>query len=277
MQSGRARFQGFYVRPQVSTFKSLIKTSYRKLMAKFAQCTLCQQDCQQASLVCQQCLEDVWCWPLTEDSLPLNLLRQPVVAPLFYKQVHSQDHRQAIDALYCLSLYHRPVSDWLVALKFDQGLTQLSSLHALFFSRMAKALKARLNGEDFTLVPVPSADKTFRRRGYNQAQLLGEPIAHKLELEFEPRLLKRHRFSPSQVGQSGARRRANLKGAFSIELERSSKMAPPKRVILFDDVVTTGATVNEIARVLKQAGVKEVIVVAIAIALDEKTVAKLPY
>jgi ComF family protein len=112
-------------------------------------------------------------------------------------------------------------------------------------------LKECLQREAFTgdvVVPVPLHRSRQRQRGFNQAEL----IAARLGLPLNTRLLRRRKDTPSQTGLSRNERKRNLAGAFEVCGEVRGT------VILVDDVYTTGATVNEIARTLKRAGARRV-------------------
>ena len=106
------------------------------------------------------------------------------------------------------------------------------------------------------LVPVPLHRRRWRWRGFNQAEIIGEKLASKWELGFEPEWLVRRKFKRPQVGLTEEERRKNVKGGFEVnELVLKDKGVD---AILFDDVWTTGATMKEAARALKRAGVKRV-------------------
>lgn len=111
------------------------------------------------------------------------------------------------------------------------------------------------------VMPVPLHTKRLRQRGFNQSLLLAYGIsrAYGQDLSFDN--LQRVRFTTPQVRLSGAERIANVSGAF--RLRRPGEVAG-RPVLLVDDVYTTGATVNECARVLKEAGADRVLVLTLA-------------
>lgn len=113
------------------------------------------------------------------------------------------------------------------------------------------------------VVPVPLHWTRLFKRGYNQSALIGRVLGQKLGLIFDPMILKRVRRTPSQVGLSADARRKNVGGAFAVNSKRA-KTLKGKRVLLVDDVLTTGATVEGCAKVLKNAGVAAVDVVTLA-------------
>ncbi len=104
------------------------------------------------------------------------------------------------------------------------------------------------------LVPVPLHKERIRERGFNQAELLAAALASTSGVPVKP-LIYRSRNTVHQVGLSAAERAANVANAFSLrgDLDRSMR-----RVVLVDDVFTTGATVSECAITLQKSGVEQV-------------------
>jgi len=111
------------------------------------------------------------------------------------------------------------------------------------------------------LVPVPLHRRRLRERGFNQSQLIGRVLAKSWEIPLSVHNLRRIRWTPPQTGLSAAERERNIKGAFSVA--RPDRFTG-KRLILVDDVYTTGSTVIECAKTLRHYGAKEVYVVTVA-------------
>jgi len=109
------------------------------------------------------------------------------------------------------------------------------------------------------VVPVPLHPKRRRERTYDQALYLAQRVAEARKLPVEQHLLVRVRSTARQVGQSRAQRVQNIHGAFE---PRGTLQG--KRLLLIDDVVTTGATASECARALKSAGALQVHVASVA-------------
>lgn len=108
---------------------------------------------------------------------------------------------------------------------------------------------------------VPLSRRRERRRGYDQARLLAEVVARSLEREAEP-LLEKVRDVPPQSGAgSPEKRRANISGCYRVR--RPDRVAGA-RILLVDDIVTTGATMSECARALMLAGAEAVVGAALA-------------
>lgn len=105
------------------------------------------------------------------------------------------------------------------------------------------------------IVPVPLHPLRRWERGYNQAELIARRVGRRLGVPVDPGLLRRIRNTPSQVGRPGPDRLTNLAGAFAV---RRAEGAVGRRLLLVDDVRTTGATLAECARTLRDAGAESV-------------------
>lgn len=151
--------------------------------------------------------------------------------------------------------YEAPLDYLLLQLKFHQSL----HLAPLLGTLMAETIRGRTMPLPQALVPVPLHAGRLRERGYNQALELARPLSRLLDIPIEYRLCRRQRATLAQTSLQGKERRHNLRGAFAVE-----KGELPRHVAIVDDVVTTGATVEELARTLRRAGVETVEVWACA-------------
>jgi len=109
--------------------------------------------------------------------------------------------------------------------------------------------------KDFLITAVPLHFLRRAKRGYNQSEILAEIIASRLNLEKNFKTLYKFRGTTAQVQTSGKERLKNIKNSFKIN--KKIRLSG-RRIILVDDVATTGATLQECARLLKKAGAKEV-------------------
>jgi ComF family protein len=110
------------------------------------------------------------------------------------------------------------------------------------------------------ILPVPLHRGRLRQRGYNQALELAKPLARAFGIPLQNALLQRQRATPAQTELDAVTRRRNMHGAFA--LRAGTQL--PVHVAILDDVMTTGATLAECARVMKRAGVQRVDVWALA-------------
>jgi len=111
------------------------------------------------------------------------------------------------------------------------------------------------------VIPVPLHRGRLRWRGFNQAALLASAVAHRLERPLDVTTLVRMRATPPQTSADHRERQLNVRRAFAVK--RPARVAN-RRVLLIDDVMTTGATVDECARTLLAAGARRVDVLTLA-------------
>lgn len=111
------------------------------------------------------------------------------------------------------------------------------------------------------MIPVPMFKKKKKQRGYNQTELIAEKICSRLNISLGIDCLIKIKNTKVQSTLSAYDRKENIKNAF---LVNNIDKIQNKKIIVFDDIFTTGETVNEISRVLKQAGAKEILVIVIA-------------
>lgn len=102
-----------------------------------------------------------------------------------------------------------------------------------------------------------------RKRGYDQAELIARAVAKELGVEAVRTLKKIRRTPPQSTLSSASQRRANILGAYKVP---NPKLVADKRILLLDDIITTGATASECAKTLLTAGAKEVNFAAVAVA-----------
>lgn len=112
------------------------------------------------------------------------------------------------------------------------------------------------------LIPVPLSRRRERQRGFNQAHLLADWLAAPLGVPVDNRLLRRQLDTPAQQGLDAATRKKNLRNAFA--LAECASSVEGLHLALVDDVLTTGATAERIARLLRRAGARRVDVYCLA-------------
>ena len=117
-------------------------------------------------------------------------------------------------------------------------------------------------GQFDVIIPIPLSSTRSRERGYNQARLLAKELAKEFSIPLAENQLRRIRHTDPQSLLDEKQRWTNIKGAFTI---RKLKNLRHKNILLIDDLLTTGATASEAARVLKDAGAGTVGVLTLAI------------
>jgi ComF family protein len=138
---------------------------------------------------------------------------------------------------------------------------------ALLGRWLAEAGRELLPGTD-AIVPVPLSRLRLLQRQFNQAALLAGELTRQAGIPMQPLALKRVRSTRSQVGMTREQRRRNVAGAFRVPVHRRAALRG-RNLLLVDDVVTTGATVDACARALKRAGAARVDVLALALVTGE--------
>jgi ComF family protein len=118
------------------------------------------------------------------------------------------------------------------------------------------------------IVPVPLSRTRLLRRRFNQAARLGDEISTRTGIAIDPLSLVRVRATASQVGLSRSEREENVRGAFAVREARRDRI-DGRRIVLVDDVITTGATVAAATRALRRAGAERIDVLALALATGE--------
>lgn len=155
--------------------------------------------------------------------------------------------------------YRDPVLQTAIkALKFH-GVRELAHvLGELLARRVVAAGLGTAPATPPLLVPLPLHRRRERARGFNQARLLAEAVAARLHLPVADLLLRTRATSPqTSILESPAARRRNVASAFTLR-QPNAQLPMPTRVVLIDDVLTTGATLTEAAGVLREAGAPEI-------------------
>lgn len=164
----------------------------------------------------------------------------------------------AFDQARAACLYDEHSRELILKLKHADR-PDLGRLFARWLSRAA----AELIADADAIAPVPLHRARLFRRRYNQAAEIARPLARFTGLRYLPDVLVRARATDSQGGKSGRGRRVNVKGAFAAPASRR-RHVEGRRVLLVDDVLTTGATAEACARALKAAGAASVTVAVVA-------------
>ena len=233
-------------------------------------CRLCERLLTRARRIpiCEECLDSFTplCGQLCE------ICGQPTSTPSFEETDEAGDWPQvpggicrscelrtyAFDCARSYAFYEGSLVRAVVMLKFEPILP-LATWFAEQLTEVAKR-EGRLRGAD-VVVPVPLHRRRARERGYNQAHLVAKPLAQLLGLPCRPGLLVRTRERPNKHILSLRERWESVRGAFATA---PGAQVDNMRVLLVDDVLTTGATLDACAKVLRKAGAKSVIGLTVA-------------
>jgi len=156
----------------------------------------------------------------------------------------------AYDRTLTLFRYEKPADAWLQHLKFHQGLHIAPLLGDLMWQQHQQTLR-QINPQ--WIIPIPLHRRRLFQRGFNQAVELARPLANALNIPLKTDALVRHRHTQEQSSLDSNQRAANVNNAF-----RWQSRLVPQRVLLIDDILTTGHTANSAAATIKQAGVAQV-------------------
>lgn len=166
------------------------------------------------------------------------------------------------DALRSLTRYGGVIRECIHGLKYENN----QSLGEFFSFRMAELVR-RMEWQIDLVIPVPLSRDRLADRGYNQSALLAHPMALQLDCRYLPIALSRTRITKSQVSLTAAERKTNVAGAFSAVPE----LVHGRRVLLVDDVTTTGSTLLECSRALKMAGAEKVFCMTLSRPIYDET------
>ena len=172
--------------------------------------------------------------------------------------------RSFLDGLICLFSYQAETKKIIRGLKQDLIKDSCEEI-CLFLSKEIIALHPFKvwKKANFVFVPVPLHRARKKWRGFNQSGLILENVCKKLNLDYQDDLLVRVRATKDQTKLGAKQRRRNMKGAFRIKNSKNDFVAG-KNFLVFDDVKTTGATLDQAAKALKKSGARSVWGLALA-------------
>jgi ComF family protein len=212
-------------------------------------CLLCGEEGQRGRDLCRAC----------ENALPRNdpaCARCGIALPSPGLHVCGicMNDPPAFDATHAVFQYQDSVRFLIHHLKFHANYASARLLGQL----MTDALQA-IDEKPDCIIPVPLHPARYRERGFNQSLEIARTLSKQLAIPLELNACARVRKTQSQAELHAAERRANMKNAFTCKGN-----LPGNRVAIIDDVITTGATANELASVLRKAGAEQIQVWAVA-------------
>jgi len=163
-----------------------------------------------------------------------------------------------LDSIHAACDYAPPLDRWITAMKYGGDPALAAPLGALLILH-GVALAPQID----QIIAIPPSSRRLVERGFDHTAHLATPLARALGLQLQfrlqPRLLSRTRHTPEQAGLDQQARNRNLQGAF-----RAHPHVAGKSVLLIDDVMTTGSTLYEAARVLREEGARTIIALVVA-------------
>lgn len=206
-------------------------------------CILCGDAGSEGRDLCQACAE----------SLPFNIPACPQCGLPLANATHvpcgnCQRHPPAFDRSLALFRYEEPVRHLIHALKFHARY----ACAKLFGDMLADAV-IHLEDKPELIIPVPLHTSRYRERGYNQSLEIARTLSSRIAVPVDYRSCIRTHATQPQTELTAKERRRNMKRAFTL-----AKPVNASHVAILDDVATTGATVNELAKALRKAGVKRI-------------------
>lgn len=194
-------------------------------------CEACHTDLPWLISACRRCAEPI----------PPDLTALPLCA-------RCQSRPPGFDRTHAAFSYSFPISQLIPAIKYQRRPEALGWLSRVF----AELMRERLDRPPELLLPVPMRPWRSVQRGFNQAELIAEQLGRHLNLPVRTDLLRKRRPTLQQARLNRRSRGTNLSGSFSLDQPVSGHVA------VVDDVMTTGSTAEELARLLKASGAHRV-------------------
>lgn len=210
-------------------------------------CILCNNYLKEKNIICTNCYKllpklghtcNICCAPLTNNKQDMCNTCQ-VTKPYFNK-------------VYSAFLYEEPLKTLIHTFKYHNGLYLQQLLTDLLREAPIPITKVGI------VLPVPLARQKLKQRGFNQAALIAKELATQLKVPYSDKHLQKTTHTANQVNLSKEKRKQNLTNSFKC------KDIKHTTITLIDDIVTTGSTVNEVSKMLRLHGAKNINVCCIA-------------
>lgn len=188
--------------------------------------------CRQSSIdsICQYCQSDLTLFDC--HTYQHNLMHWP--------KVHQGLAKVTFPNVLALSDYQWPISKLLTGLKFSSKIPNAYALASLF----TQTCLTTLPNKPQLIIPIPLHKNRFLLRKFNQSIEIAKHIGQLTNIPMNSALLSRCKSTQQQTELTAPARRKNLRNAFSINNKAIQKLAEYKHIVLFDDVITTGTTVD---------------------------------
>ncbi len=215
-------------------------------------CVLCGESTSQCISLCLSCQQDL---PRIKSACSCCGIPTPTDVDRCGLCLKSSS---SVDYTFSLFQYESPVDYLISQLKFNQQLSYAAILGHLLKQSLTGSIAK--NGKPDIILPVPLHKSRLVKRGFNQSLEIARPVSKALRIPIDYQFVRRTRKTMVQSDLTAVERRKNIKNCF--EMTKTTEMATQvqnyKHVVIVDDVVTTGSTTNELAKVLKKSGVEKV-------------------
>ncbi len=218
------------------TYNSLIQAALPPL------CVVCRQPSDTTEHICETCHSELErnLTACTQCGIPLHGKDGLICG-------HCQIQPPGYDHSFAPLLYQGHVRELVINLKFNEKLVNSAILSRLFINHV------EINKKPDLLIPVPLHSKRIRERGYNQAQLLAKELSKHYSIDIDDQSCQRIINTERQSDLPLAKKHGNVKGAFICESQFDGQ-----HIAIIVDVMTSGHTVNELARKLKRQGASQI-------------------
>lgn len=173
----------------------------------------------------------------------------------YYKEWVEKPVDAYYDKLICAMKYSGKPRNQMLKFKFNAAKYLAKGFAEILFQ---KIIKYDINAD--LIIPVPISKKRYYERGYNQSELIVKYLSRLIKLEYRNDILIKVKNNNRQSELSENKRKDNVKDAYSI---KNAEMIKGKKIILIDDIYTTGSTVNECSKILKKVGASQVVVLVV--------------
>ena len=191
------------------------------------------------------------------DKNPLCSICSKKIKKLICAETQEVQDKNFLEHAYVFK-YDGIIREKLINYKFNEQ----SYLHETFSNIIIKNEKiCRFIKNYDIIIPVPIHKKRYKQRGYNQTELIARKIAQKLDITMVTDVLQKEINNKPQSDLSKIERVQNIKNVYTVQ---NSQKIKNKAILIIDDIYTTGNTVNECSKMLKQAGANKIAVLTIA-------------
>ncbi len=216
-------------------------------------CPVCKEITQKKRLICPDCIDKL---DFVEEPVCLKCGKQLLDSSKEYCK-DCTEHIKSYEYGMALLNYDDTADRIMIDIKYKNKREYIEPLAKLMAARYANEI---IKISPDVLMPIPVHKKRLRERGYNQSALLAKKLALYLKMPYDDTVIKRSKNTKAQKELSPQQRLANLNRAFYCE-----KDCAYEKVLLVDDIYTTGSTIEACSRALKSSGASEVYYISVCI------------